>query len=63
MSMKQLLSELGQLNLADPLEDCICFFSSLPAVTGDGLCLLFCHEAREKVSLQSWAHGRLSRGQ
>lgn len=50
MSMKQLLSELGQLNLADPLEDCICFFSGLPAVTGDGSCLLFCHKAREKGS-------------
>lgn len=63
MSMKQLLSELGQLNLADPLEDCICFFSGLPAVTGDGSCLLFCHEAGEKVPLQGWVGGGVSRGQ
>lgn len=63
MSMKQLLSELGQLNLADPLEDCICFFSGRPAVTGDGSCLLFCHEAGEKVLLLEWVNGGVSRGQ
>ena len=52
MSMKQLLSKLGRmLNLADPLEACICFFSGLPAVIG-GHASYFLTRQEKKVPLR-----------